>query len=376
VTDPFTPTRVDRAAATAWVTEQANQLAPGAVDEALGHALDNIINAQADQWVAQVNSEFAQYEGELRFQRDRADSDVAYQARLQPPDTHRAIEVETARNAAALRLRGENEKAAWPEPGHADPTMLAGRSAGRYVYVLALILGAAADMTAFYQVLLVVQGQLTPREVQVLVVAFSGIALFAAHFAGTMLRDRTAGAKWIQLFMIFLCAVTWASLGAVAFWVRLNGHMSTGSGVPNLNVGGAAAGSTTISSQNTAASALMFAALYATTGAVTLVGSYLTHNPLHGALARAVRQHRGAAKRNAQAAKRLGDAEARRGFFNSQLAAAEQVRNEAVKSRHALAAELKQVARLEIAKRLRDASATDAFLANDARPYLYRPFPN
>src|SRR5271163_4775926 len=56
---PFTPAPVDRAAATAWVTEQARQLAPGAVDEALGYALDNLINAQADQWVAQVQSEFA-----------------------------------------------------------------------------------------------------------------------------------------------------------------------------------------------------------------------------------------------------------------------------------------------------------------------------
>jgi hypothetical protein len=361
----------------AWVTEQANQLAPGAVDEALGHALDNNINAQTDQWVAQVHSEFAQYAGELKFKRDLANSEIAYQTRLQAPDTHRAVETETARNVAALRLRGDDEKPAWSAPGHADPTLLAGRSAGRYVYVLALLVGAAADMTAFFQVVRLVQGQLTNNEVIVLVFAFAAVALFAAHFTGTMLRDRKAGAAWIQLFMIAFCTLGWVSLGAVAFWIRLTAHLNVAGLSSSLSVTTAPASTgSTISAQNQAASAAMFAALYVTIGAVTVVGAYLTHNPFHPSFTRTVRGHRDAARRNAEAARRLGEAEAKRGFFDSQIAAAERVRDEAIKARLALAQELKQCTRLEIAKRLRDASATDAFLADDARPYIYRPYPS
>jgi hypothetical protein len=234
-------------------------------------------------------------------------------------------------------------------------------------------------MAAFYQIVLLVQAQLTEWQVVVVVVAFGAIALFTAHYAGTQLRDRMAGATWIQLFMIVLCAIAWVSLGAVAFWVRLHGHAAGGSQAPTLSVTGSAAppstGSTN-STQNTALSAAMFAALYVATGAVTLVGSYLTHNPLHGKFTHATRQHRAAAKRNAEAAKALGDAEAKRAFFDAKIAAAERVRDEALKSRHALSQELKQHARLEIAKRLRDASATDAFLTDDLRPYIYRPFPS
>ena len=371
---PFTPTPVNRDEEIASVISQASQLAPGAVDEALGHALDNHINARADQWTAQVHSEFAQYAGGLKYKRDHADSEVIYQTRLQSPDTHRVIETETARNAAALRLRGEDEKAAWPEPGHADPTLLAGRS-GRYVYLVALLIAAAADIVAFYQVIELVLQNLSSTLVVVLVLGFTGTALTTVHFASTMLRDRIAGAKWIPLFLLIICAVVWVALGVLAFWMRLRGNLGGGSAPFNPSVTGPpTASSGSADSQGTAPGAAMFAGLYLATGAVALIGSYLTHNPLHNAFARAVRDHGKAAKRNAESAKRLGHAEAERAYFDNQIIAAERVRDEAIRSRLALAQELKQQARLELAKRLRDVSATDAFLLNDARPYTYRPF--
>jgi len=375
---PFTPTPVDRDAETAWVVQQANQLAPGAVDEALGHALDNTINARADQWVAQVHSEFAQYIGMVKYHRDRANSVVIYNTQLQTPDTHRAVETETARNAAAQRLRGENEKGAWAEPGHADPTMLAGRSRDRYIYALALLIAAAADITAFYQIVEQVQGNLTNLQVAVLVVGFSAMALVTAHFAGIMVRDLKAGAKWAQLFLVIFCAIAWVALGCIAFWVRLSGHPGAGSGgfTPSVTASGASSSSSTTNFQSTVPGAAMFAALYVATGVVAVVGGYLSHNPLYAPFARAVREHRAAARRNADAGKRLGDAEAERGLFDSQVAAAERVRDEAILARHGLAAELKQRARVEIATRLHDASATDAFMVDDARPYIYRPFPS
>ena len=367
---PFTPTPVDEAAATAWVVEKADSLVPGAIDEALGHALDNAINARADQWIALVHSEFAQHLAGLQYMRDNADSAVAQEIRLQPPDTHRVIETETARNAAAVRLRGENDKPGWTEPGYADPTLLAGRPRGSSIYVLALVAAAAADIAAFYQVVEVALN-LSQTVGAILVVGFTGVTLALAHFVGRMLRDRKAGAKWIPGLMIAVVAVIWLALGALAYWVRLkSGGSSGGFALPGTQSSGSG------STQGTPPAAAMFAGLYAATGAVAAIGAYFTHNPLHAAFARSIREHRRAAEGHALSARRLRLAEAEREFFTGQMTAALLVRDEAVLARHALAAELKQLARLEIARHLRDASATDAFLEDDARPYTYRPFPN
>jgi len=55
-------------------------------------------------------------------------------------------------------------------------------------------------------------------------------------------------------------------------------------------------------------------------------------------------------------------------FFVRQIAAAEHVRDEAVLARRALATEMKRRIRLELAKRLRDVSVTDAFIDEDWLP--------
>jgi hypothetical protein len=89
-----------------------------------------------------------------------------------------------------------------------------------------------------------------------------------------------------------------------------------------------------------------------------------------------VSEHRAAAKRHATSGSRLKMAEAEREFYEGQLAAARLVRDEAEQARRAKAEELKQLARLEIVKRLRDASLTDAFMREDNQPFQYRPFPN
>jgi hypothetical protein len=122
--------------------------------------------------------------------------------------------------------------------------------------------------------------------------------------------------------------------------------------------------------------AALFAGLYAATGAVALIGGYLYHNPLFAAFKHAIREHKTAAEAEAVGARRLRLAEAERDFFADEISAAECVRDEAIREREALAAALKQLARVEYAKRLRDTSATDAFFDDDARPYTYRRFPN
>ena len=374
---PFEPTPVDEEGFTKWVIDQASELVPGAVDEVLGHALDNAINARVDQWVARLNSEFAKHVAGLRYRLGYADSTVIHEMRLQAPDTHRIIETETARNCGAVRLRGEDEKAAWSEPGYADPTLMAGRTRGAYIYLAALVAAAAADIAAFYQVIQLVLADLSTFWVIVLVIGFTGTALATAHFTGIMLRDLKAGAKWIPPYIIIIAAAIWLTLGALAFWVRLRSNIGATGAPINLSVTGGSGGTAAnTNQQGTVAGAAMFGGLYAATGLIALVGSYLSHNPLRAAFSRAMREHRSAAEQHATGARRLRLAEAEREFFESQLTAAEEVRKEAARARHALAAELKQRARLELAKRLRDASTTDAFLQEDARPYIYPPLPN
>jgi hypothetical protein len=373
---PFTPTPVEKAAAIRQVTDEAAGLVPGAVDEALPYTLDNQINARTDQWIAHVHSEFAQYRTWLDYLRNRADANVAQQTQRQAPDTHRVIETETARNTAATRLRGEQEKPAWTEPGHADPTQLGGRPRGHYIYAVAILLAAAADIAAFYQVIELVLGSLIQALVIVLVVGFTGTALALAHFTGVMLRDQKAGAKWVRTFMIATAALIWMALGVLAFWVRL--HSASGGGSSYTPSVGATsiASSGSVSSQATPSAAAMFAGLYLATGAVAIIGAYLTHNPLRGMHAHAISAHRKAAKNQAVSTGRLRLAETERDFYAGQIVAAERIRDEAIKDRLALSEELKQLARIEFAKHLHDASATDAFVKDDARPYTYRPFPN
>jgi hypothetical protein len=371
---PFVPTPVDAQAETEWVVQLATDLVP-AIDEALRKPLDNEINARADRWIAQVHSEYATHAAEVRFAYQKAVANVSQETHLQPPDAHRFVETETARNSAALRLRGEHQKPDWAEPGHDDPALLAGRSRDGFLYLFALLVAAIADIVAFYQVVGLLLSNLTPHEIVVLVVAFTVIALLLAHFVGTMLRDRRAGAKWIHALLIIFPAVCWLGLGVLAFWVRLDSNFAQ---APSYHLPGqtSAPSSGQSGSDPTLAGAAMFAGLYAATGAVALVGGYLHRNPVVAAFMHAVRQHRMASEKQALSARRLRLAEAERDYFADEMAAAERVKDEAIQARHALAEELKQRARLEYAKRLRDASATDAFFDDDARPYTYRAFPN
>ena len=89
---PFKPTPADEDAFTQWVIEQARELAPGSVDEAVDHVLDNAINARANQWVAQLNSEFVRHTGKLQYRYRKADADVTGTKGKHSPDTHRVVE--------------------------------------------------------------------------------------------------------------------------------------------------------------------------------------------------------------------------------------------------------------------------------------------
>jgi hypothetical protein len=78
---------------------------------------------------------------------------------------------------------------------------------------------------------------------------------------------------------------------------------------------------------------------------------------------RATKSYRKASLLYELAQVRLRDAEAAGNYYAGALQASDRVRDEAISSTYALGVELKQRARLEIAKRLADVSAADVFIA-------------
>jgi hypothetical protein len=120
--DPFRPSSIDEEEITAHVTELAGGLLPGAVDEAIGHALDNLINARVDQWCARVEAEYAEYRGRARFREQQAVATVEQEAILRRAAERRRVETELALNTALTRLLGRRQAAGrrrgWFRRGH------------------------------------------------------------------------------------------------------------------------------------------------------------------------------------------------------------------------------------------------------------------
>ena len=360
---PFRPTPVDKEAQRRWVISEINELPPGSVDEAHEKLLDKHIQRRAKQWTAQVKRELADYLGWLKQLRRKAEAVVLHQQNLQQVHDHRVTETLTARTAAGNRLSGEDDEGKWHQAEHSNPSLLAGRSAVAWFYLVAVLLAGLADFTAFYQVMERVLPDLDGRLLVILVTGFTAMALMLAHYLGIFLRDHQAGTRSNHPVLFPVCAVLWFSLGVMAFWVRwkVSGGSSSGNILPT--------GSDTLvpaqtSFQNTLPGAAMFAAFYYATGAAAIVGSYLNHNPLHRDFKQAVRAHEGAIKRQAAGARAVADAEAERDAFDHQKQAAEEVCASTIEELDELADELKELARTQLIKRLRSLSLTDSILAD------------
>jgi len=110
---PFTPTPVDKDAQRRWVVTHIDELPPYAIDEAHSHLLDAAIDDKADQWIAQLNREFADYVGWLRQLRGRLHATVVHRQHIQQSHDQRVAEALSARTAAANRLRGEDDEGKW-----------------------------------------------------------------------------------------------------------------------------------------------------------------------------------------------------------------------------------------------------------------------
>jgi hypothetical protein len=99
---PFTPVRVDVAAARAGIDGVvAEMMRPGALDETPGHVLDDLIDAWADQWVSAVTAEHAQYVAVTTSQADEIEAQrPVYEAELAAANETLAREIENRRALA------------------------------------------------------------------------------------------------------------------------------------------------------------------------------------------------------------------------------------------------------------------------------------
>jgi hypothetical protein len=361
---PFQPTPVDKEEERAWVKREVWALPPGSVDEAHERVLDRHIDRRGRQWIAQVKREFADYVGWLRQLRRAAEGAVLHRQNLQTTHDYRVAEALAGRTAAGNRLSGDDDEGKWHQAEHSNPSLLAGRSWASWFYLVAVLLAGLADFTAFYQVMERVLPDLDGRLLIVLVTGFTAMALMLAHYIGVFLRDRQAGSRSNHPVLFPVCAVLWFSLGVMAFWVRWKVNPGSSSG-GTLPTGGDTLVPAQTTFQNTLPGAAMFAAFYYATGAAAIIGSYLNHNPLHRDFRRARRGHEVAIKKQADGTRVLAAAEAERDAFDHREQAAQGVRDETIQELQDLAEELKELARTELIKRLRDLSFTDTVLSKD-----------
>jgi hypothetical protein len=360
----FQPTPVDKEEHRAWVIREIWALPPGSVDEAHEEVLDRHVERKARQWIALVKREYADYVGWLKQLRRAAETAVLHRQNLQTAHDYRVAEALTGRTAAASRLSGDDDEGKWHQAEHSNPSLLAGRSWTSWFYLGAVLLAGLADFTAFYQVMQRVLRNLPNQWLIILVIGFTAMALLLAHYLGVFLRDRQAGTRSNHPVLFPVCAVLWLSLGVMAFWVRwkVSGNASSSSTLPTS---GGTPVPQTGNFQSTLPGAAMFAAFYYATGAAAIIGSYLNHNPLHRDFRRARRGHEVAIKKQAAGTLVLGAAEAERDAFNHREQAAKEICDSTIEELNELANELKELARTELIKRLRDLSFTDTVLSKD-----------
>jgi hypothetical protein len=344
----FTPSSVDEAAARAEIERHAESLRHS-VDEAVGHPLDNLINAWADKWVADVEAEHALYlaraEAPLGTANTRLNElDVARQR-----DSRRLDETDQARSAAVSAL-GE------------EKPLLGGRPKSIYLHLIALVFAAAADVAAFIQVVNLL-GRQRQWVTVLLVIGFTSLVIYLAHLAGTLAKDR----RWKSATA---CLVVWATMGLLAAWVRLIAPPPASAKV-QVSLDPVATSSSSGNTEFAFAGAALFLALYLGSGLAAGFGAYLTHHAGRSAFIAAIAAYRGAVRKVRAIEREHGAA---RTTWQAQISARDAAAKVLVAQkarRLALAEELKQYTRVLLAGKARDPSVTDAILAEDKRPYDY-----
>lgn len=235
------------------------QLGAESFDEATGYPLDNMINAQAEDWRRNLRLQYLAFRpaahqrlteanGLVQQYKHHRDNDltklrgaeIAVETAMlalsgREPDASDGYEhVNGRRHVSRRRRRDEGNGAAdpdwlglgaaraalgtsqrarrselrellephdarrvprWGEPGFRDGTLLAGRSFGAYLYFVALVLAAGADVGAFVQVVELVLTSVPDAVVWLVIVGLTAVVLYMAHLIGVLLREARAGVK-------------------------------------------------------------------------------------------------------------------------------------------------------------------------------------
>ncbi|BCJ76587.1 hypothetical protein CS0771_61310 [Catellatospora sp. IY07-71] len=362
-----------------------------ALDEGLGGVLDPAIDAKAAGWDHDIDLEYKRQVQLAKDELARIAPDAAARQRLVDDAT---AEQETARQMYDKAHREAVDPASRPSsalvpaqakqsgpahlvmahtpPGTAltphDPAAAAraprrnprrgygpgrvdGLSAGDLAHYGVLTLAMLADFVAFYQVLALILGSL-PELLYVAVLAVTLMAVYLMHKAGETFRDFVArhhpgGDLWI----VVVCVLGWALLGAGAYWLRLTVEDDEGASTSLLNFGGFEVGEDDTS---TATKAMVFLIVYVTTGVLAMVGAYLARHPYTSAYRAARRNLRRKTRRLRRVSRRAAKLLARQRTLNERLEAEAAVADGHRGQRRALACVLKTHVRTQIAQRLHD----------------------
>ncbi|MEJ2888076.1 hypothetical protein [Actinomycetospora aeridis] len=275
-----------------------------------------------------------------------------------------------------------------------DATLMINRSREDHLALVIVLLAIGGDIAAFYVVLArVFRG--SPLLIGVGTVGFAAAAVGLAHLVGQGLARRRCDDPRASLTLTTLAAVTWLTLGAAAFYTRLMTPGSTsggesggfgsggsssgafGSGGGGFGSGGSGSGGFGSGSSGEIAldallPALLFGALFLASGMAAMIATFVSFNPVAGALRRAERRMQDATERE-----RAGRAELERA-----REALRQQENEREREDQRWAAarqqviaemlELQNYARTLMASRKADPSVTDGLAGSSFYP-LFTP---
>jgi len=103
--EEYAPRRIDEKSYVEQIQELATGLA-GAVDEATGHSLDNLVNTWADMWTADAIAQYAAYEVRARYRYAERRAAVLQYELMKAYDADDLAEAELVRRTTRLRLLG------------------------------------------------------------------------------------------------------------------------------------------------------------------------------------------------------------------------------------------------------------------------------
>jgi hypothetical protein len=187
-----------------------------------------------------------------------------------------------------------------------DATLMIDRSREDYLALGIILLAIGGDIAAFYVVLArVFRG--SPFLIVLGTVGFAAAAVGLAHLVGQGLARRRCGDPRASTTLTVLAAATWVVLGVAAFVSRLltpsgsssGGFGSGGGGFGSGGSGGGGGfgsggggfgGSSSGIELSAALPAALFGALFLASGMAAMVATFVSFNPVAGALRRAERR--------------------------------------------------------------------------------------